>query len=221
MSLRLRMEVRMKKKRTAAIALGAVGVIAVLALGGRFTADTVQAAGEIAALTDNTVLQAAVDTEIKAVYKNMIYNDTGCTLMLPTGYVASEEMPRMYVSERNPVDSSNIYYTVSENINTGDLEAAMDSDEYKQVAEEKFQEAYGEEASITAYRMTKTETDGCPTYKLEMSCKAGDMQMDQLVYIIAADKVYTITYSQSADDDRMEDFKKSAETIQVVFDTQE
>ena len=43
------------------------------------------------------------------------------------------------------------------------------------------------------------------------------MQMDQLVYIIAADKVYTVTYSQSADDERMEDFKKSAETIQVVF----
>ncbi len=211
----------MKKKKTAAIALGAVGAMAVLALGGRFTADTVQAAGEIAALTDSTVLQAAVDTEIRAVYKNMIYNDTGCTLMLPTGYVASEEVPGMYVSERHPVDSSNIYYTVSENINTGDLEAAMDSDEYKQAAEEKFRETYGEEAAITSYRMTKTETDGCPSYKLEMSCRIGDMQMDQLVYIIAADKVYTITYSQSSDDNRMEDFKKSAETIQVVFDTQE
>ena len=45
----------MKKKKTAAIALGAVGAMAVLALGGRFTADTVQAAGEIAALTDSTV----------------------------------------------------------------------------------------------------------------------------------------------------------------------
>ncbi len=211
----------MKKKKTAAIALGAVGTIAMLAIGGRFTADTVQAAGEIAALTDNTVLQAAVDTEIKAVYKNMIYNDTGCTLMLPVGYVASEEVPGMYVSERHPVDSSNIYYTVSENINAGDLEAAMDSDEYKQVAESRFREAYGEGASITAYRMTKAVTDGCPSYKIEMSCKVDDMQMDQLVYMIAADKVYTVTYSQSADDDRMEEFKKSAETIRVVFEQQE
>ena len=42
--------------------------------------------------------------------------------------------------------------------------------------------------------------------------------MEQLIYIIIADKVYTITYSQSADDERMEEFRKSAETIRLVFE---
>lgn len=43
--------------------------------------------------------------------------------------------------------------------------------------------------------------------------------MEQLVYIIVADKTYTITYSQSADDEKMDEFKESAETIHVVFGT--
>lgn len=207
----------MGKKKLAAIVSAAVATVAILSLGGMFAADTVLAAEEIAELAGSTILQASVDTEIKAIYKRTFYNDTGCTLVLPTGYVASEEVPGMYLSEYNPVDSSNIYYTVSENIDAAVLEAAMDSGEYKETAEAKFKETYGDGASVISYRMVKAETDGCPSYKIELSCQVDDMQMDQLVYIIAADKVYTITYSQSADDERMEDFKKSAETIQVVF----
>ncbi len=207
----------MKKKKIAAIVTATAGTIALLATGGIFTANTVFAAEEIAELSDHVILQTAIDKEIMPVYKRTFYNDAGCTLMLPTGYVANEEIPGMYLSEYYPLDSSNIYYTVSENINTDSLEEAMDSEEYRQTAEASFKESYGEEASITAYKMTKTETDGCPSYKIEMSCQAGGMQMDQLVYIIAADKVYTITYSQSADDERMEDFRKSLDTVRVVF----
>ncbi len=207
----------MKKKKLAAIA-AAAGMMVILVLCGTFAVNTAFAAEEIETVTNSTILQASVDTELLAVYKNILYNDTGCTLRLPAGYIASEEIPGMYLSEHHPIDSSNIYYTVSENIDTRALEEAIDSDEYKQIAEKKFQEIYGEEASITAYQMTKTETDGCPSYQIELSCKVGDMQMDQLVYIVAADKVYTITYSQSADDETMEDFKKSVATIQVVFD---
>lgn len=205
----------MRRKEIAAIA-----AIAILAFGGMLAVNTVFAAEEVAAITDSTVLQASADEEVMAAYKNTFYKDTGCTLVLPAGYVASEEIPGMYLAERHPLDSSNIYYTVSENIDADALENAMDFDEYKHKAEMKFKEVYGAEASIIDYRMTKTKIDGCPSYKIELSCKVGDMQMDQLVYIILADKVYTITYSQSADDERMEEFKKSAETIQVVFGRQ-
>ena len=194
------------KKKTIAVLAAAAGLTAVLAAGGMFAADTVMAAEEIAALADSTVLQSTVNAELAAVHKNIIYDDASCTLMLPVGYVASEETPGMYLSERHPVDSSNIYYTVSENVDRRGLEEAVDSGE-----------AYGEEAKITAYSAEKGEISGCPSYKIELSCKVGDMQMDQLVYMIAADHVYTITYSQSADDEKMEEFEESAETIRVVF----
>lgn len=208
---------KQKRKKRIAVAAAAMGLAALVASGSMLAANTVVAAEELSAFAESTVLQASVDTEIRAVYKNTCYNDTGCTLMLPTGYVASGEVEGMYLSERHPLDSSNIYYTVSEGIDADVLEDAMESEEYRQKAEQEFRDAYGENASVTDYRMTKTEIDGCPAYKIELSCKVDDMQMDQLVYIIAADKVYTVTYSQSADDERMEDFKKSAETIQVVF----
>ncbi len=42
--------------------------------------------------------------------------------------------------------------------------------------------------------------------------------MEQLIYIIVADKTYTITYSQSIDDERMEEFQKSGKTIELVFE---
>ena len=210
----------MNRKKIPALILAAAGTAILLATGGVFAVNTVFAAEEISELADHAILQASIDKEIQPVYKRMSYNDAGCTLMLPTGYMASQETPGMYLSEYYPLDSSNIYYSVSENTDTASLETAMDSEEYKQTAEAKFKETYGEEASITSYRMTKTERNGCPSYQIEMSCQVGDMQMDQLVYIIAADKVYTITYSQSADDERMDDFKKSLNTIQVVFDKQ-
>lgn len=207
----------MKKEKIAAVIMAAAGAVALLATGGIFAVNTVFAAEEIAELADQTILQTTIDKEIIPVYKRTAYHDTGCTLMLPTGYIASEDIPGMYLSEYYPLDSSNIYYAVSENIDVNALEDAMDSEEYRQTAEAGFKETYGAEATITSYHMTKTETDGCPSYKIELSCQAGGMQMDQLVYIIAADKVYTITYSQSADDERMDDFKKSLETVRVVF----
>ena len=69
------------------------------------------------------------------------------------------------------------------------------------------------------FKYTEWERDGCPAHKVEVSCQAGEARLEQLVYIIVADKTYTITYSQSADDEKMDEFKESAETIHVVFGT--
>ena len=44
-----------------------------------------------------------------------------CAVLIPTGYQESEEIPGMYVHERNPLDSSNVYYTVSEGAYKGQL----------------------------------------------------------------------------------------------------
>ena len=215
------MVINMRNRKIAVLA--AIGAAVVLMVCGTFAVKTVWAAERITLTneTSGTALQAMADTEIMEVYKNACYGDTGCTLVLPTGYIASENIQGMYLAERHPMDSSNIYYTVEENMDTDALAEAMLSEDYKEQMQTQFKEAYGAEAVISAYKMIQTEVSGCPAYRVELSCQAGDMQMDQLIYVITADKVYTITYSQAADDERMEDFEKSAETIRVVFAQQQ
>ena len=139
--------------------------------------------------------------------------------MLPDGYLPSDSVKGMFVSQRNPLDSSNIYYTVSENLDKDVLNEMLASEEYRVQMEEKLKEEYGAEAAVDDFEYTELEIDGCPAHKVEVSCQAGEARMEQLVYIIVADKTYTITYSQSADDEKMDEFKESAETIHVVFGT--
>lgn len=204
------------------IAILAVGLMAcVLFAGGIFTANTVFAAEDGISMggeMTQTRLNALADGELMNAYKNERYGDIGCTVVLPDGYLPSGSVSGMFVSKRNPLDSSNIYYTVSENLNKAALNEMLASEEYKARMEEKLKEEYGTEASVDTFKHTELEIDGCPAHKVEVSCQAGDVRMEQLVYIIVADKTYTITYSQSADDEKMEEFQKSAETIHVVRD---
>lgn len=208
----------MKNKKLAALA--AAGAAVVLMIGGTFAVKTALAAEQqVSVNSDNsgTVLQALADAEVMKVYKDTFYGDTGCTMVLPAGYVPSESVKGMYVAERHPMDSSNIYYTVSEDVDTLVLSELIGTQGYEKQLEAGFKEGYGEEAVISDYKQEKTQIGGCPAYEIRLSCQLGDMQMEQLIYIIMADKVYTITYSQSSDDERMEDFEKSAKTIRVVF----
>lgn len=206
-------------KNRGIIILAAIGTAAALFMGGMFTVNTALAAGEtgIGDGALGTRLNALTGAEVKKVYKKEAYGDLGCTLVLPNGYVPDESVKGMYISERNPLDSSNIYYTVSENVDTETLSDMLDSDEYKERMEKKLKETYGQQASVDTFHYTKTEIDGCPAHKVELTCQADDAKMEQLIYIIVADKTYTVTYSQSADDERMKEFKKSAESIHIVF----
>lgn len=207
----------MRNKKVAALA--AAGAAVVLIVCGTFAAKTVWAAERVTITSDTsqTALQAMADVEVMKVYKNTFYGDTGCTLVLPIGYVASDTVKGMYLAERYPMDSSNVYYTVSENVDAAALAEAITSEDYKERIQIQFKEAYGPEAVLNKYKLTQTDISGCPAYQIELTCQAGDMQMEQLIYVIVADKVYTITYSQAADDDRMGDFRKSADTIRVIF----
>ncbi len=211
----------MKNKKVAALA--AAGTLTILAVCGTFAVKTVFAAEERISISGTeeagqATLKDDADTGALTVYKKEVYNEEGCTLLLPEGYVASDSIDGMYVSERRPVDSSNIYYSVSEAADAEALSNALDSGAYETEAEKSFKEAYGAEAALGSYQVQKLTVDGCPAYKIELTCTLEDMTMEQLIYIIAADRTYTITYSQSTDDERMEEFEQSARTIRLVFD---
>ena len=209
----------MKNKWIIVLAGAAAAVL--LFFGGMFAVSTVFAAEQKAAADSGmsrTQLHALTGMEAKRAYKKEVYGDLGCTVVLPDGYVPSGDVKGMYLAERNPLDSSNIYYTASENVDGEALDQMLGSEEYKKRMEEKLKETYGEQAMVDRFQYTKTEVSNCPAHKVELSCKAGETEMEQLIYIIIADKVYTITYSQSADDERMEEFRKSAETIRLVVE---
>lgn len=205
-----------KKIAVAAVA----GILITLISGTTLAAKTVFAAERISITNEeqSATLQEHAQIEVLSVYKNEKYRDTGCTVILPEGYIADSEIKGMYVSERNPIDSSNIYYSVVENVGAEDLKEAMDAEAYKRKAERKFKEVYGADAKITSYRFKTVEIDGCPAYEIKLSCSVQGVTLEQLIYIITADQIYTITYSQASDDERMKEFEKSAETIRIVFE---
>ena len=70
-----------------------------------------------------------------------------CAVLIPTGYYESEEIPGMYIHERSPLDSSNIYYTVSEGSGEGRVSDALTEESYQELVEEAYQES-GQEASV-------------------------------------------------------------------------
>lgn len=211
----------MNRKIFAAAAVA--GTVMILVCTGTVLAKNVFAAEDKITITgDNPEgLQASVNTKALTVYKNGKYGDTGCTLILPEGYVPDQTRKGMYISERFPVDSSNIFYTVSEGIDTNSLRESLVSGKYEEKAKKRFEEAYGSNAVLNSCTFESSTVDGCPAYIIRLSVTADQMTMEQLIYMVVADKTYTVTYSQAVDDERMSDFEQSAKSIRVIFDTEE
>ena len=121
----------MKNKWIIVLAGAAAAVL--LFFGGMFAVSTVFAAEQKAAADSGmsgTQLHALTGMEAKRAYKKEVYGDLGCTVVLPDGYVPSGDVKGMYLAERNPLDSSNIYYTASENVDGEALDQMLGSEEY-------------------------------------------------------------------------------------------
>lgn len=140
-----------------------------------------------------------------------------CALLIPEGYLPSEEIDGMYVHERSPLDSSNIYYTVSRGDSDGQVSAELTEEIYEETVEDAFQEA-GQEIDLQIEAFETIDMDGVPCYKIKSYYEAEDTRIEQLAYIIMSDDTYTITYSQVADDELLVDFEASGEEIRLIRD---
>ena len=58
--------------------------------------------------------------------------------------------------------------------------------------------------------------DGIPAYKIRTTYETDENSIQQLTYLVLAEDTYTITYSQSEDDELMADFEISDGTIKLV-----
>ena len=138
----------------------------------------------------------------------------GCSFTLPEAFSESEDIEGMYVTRRYPIDASTIYYVA---LGRDVALQLMTEETFKAQAEENFRKEYGEEIEVTIDSFESIRIDGCPAFRILCHYQVGDTQISQLEYAINADKSYVITYSQTDDYDRMEEYEASAETIHLDF----
>ena len=137
-----------------------------------------------------------------------------CAVLIPAGYHASEETPDLYVHERAPMESSNIYYSVARGEN-GIVSEELTQESYKATIEEAYAQK-GSEVSLEIHSFEKTDMDGVPAYKIRSSHKIESNTILQLTYMILAEDTHIITYSQSKDDEMMVDFETSEGQIRLI-----
>ncbi len=138
-----------------------------------------------------------------------------CAVLIPASYQESEEVPGMYVHKRNPLDSSNIYYTVSEGSASGMVSDSLTKETYEKILKEACKEA-GQSVNLEIESFENIDMEGVPAYKIRSSYQMEEGEIEQLTYLIVAQDTYTITYSQMSDDELMADFEISDGEIRLV-----
>lgn len=138
-----------------------------------------------------------------------------CVVLIPASYQESEEIPGMYIHNKNPLDSSNIYYTVSEGGEDGIVSTTLTEEIYEKTLEEAYEEA-GQTVDLVIESFEEIDMDGVPGYKIRSACQVEEEKIEQLTYLIMAQDTYTITYSQMSDDELLADFVISDGEIRLV-----
>lgn len=140
-----------------------------------------------------------------------------CTVLIPAGYRQSEEIDGMYIHERSPLDSSNIYYSVSEGDGDGKISKKLTGKSYEALVEQTYREE-GMDVDLEVEDFEEIDMEGVPGFKIKSSYEVEDNRVEQLTYLIVAEDTYTITYSQLADDELMVDFEVTDGQIRLVRD---
>lgn len=141
--------------------------------------------------------------------------DGYCVVLIPAGYQESEDIPGMYVHERSPLDSSNVYYTVSEGSGAGKVSASLTEADYRESIEEAYKKA-GQDVRLNVESFEKIDMEGIPGYKVRSNYEMEGEKVEQVAYLILADNTYTVTYSQMAGDELLADFEIYDGQIRLV-----
>ncbi len=141
--------------------------------------------------------------------------DGYCVVLIPSSYQESEEVPGMYVHKRSPLDSSNIYYTISAGNENGMVSGKLTGEIYENLLEDAYREA-GQEIDLKIKSFEEIDLEGIPGYKIRSSYQVAGGEIEQLAYLILGQDTYTITYSQMSDDELLADFEISDGEIRLV-----
>lgn len=138
-----------------------------------------------------------------------------CAVVIPEGYVESEDVPGMYVHEKAPLDSSNIYYSVSDGVYDGYVSENLTQEEYESILTQALS-AQEDTGSVTVESFEEVDIDDVTAFKIRSTYEADGYTVQQLTYLILAEDTYTITYSQADDDELLADFEVSDGQIKLV-----
>lgn len=185
------------------------------------------------ALLLSVVVVANTNMPVKAESEEL-EKATGCTFVLPDGYVLSESEENVFVNSNYPLESGIITYSVvttgsedtltnaeraeaaeSTETETEDASTELTQEFYQETMATALNEEYGTDVGYTISEFDNISIDGYPGYFIA-STYQGEQTIHQMVYIVLSRyKTFTITYSRAEDDDTVEAFEASAATIHV------
>lgn len=133
----------------------------------------------------------------------------------PEGFTQAEDGSMVYTAE----DGSNIQVQYQE-IATAGLSTAFDPEEMtaflKEQAEEQFYQVLGEEVDVTVDDCSQAIVDGMPGMRMALSYDLMGTPVNQIVYTLSADGVYTITFTQQGDANWQDAFEACVQSIDFV-----
>lgn len=137
-----------------------------------------------------------------------------CVVLIPGDYHESEDVKGLYLHERAPMESSNIYYSVVKG-QDGHVSEALTPEQYAAMLQEALLQA-GKEVTVEVSSFEKVQMDQIPALKIRSSYKVESNTILQLTYLVLAEDTHIITYSQSKDDEMMADFETAEGQIKLV-----
>lgn len=156
--------------------------------------------------------QMLEENELDTSVVNSTKTTKGCTFTVPDDFSELEEVPGMYVTKRYPIDVSTIYYVeMGKDISL----QLMTEESFVEQTQNNFKRAYGMDIKVNLQSFERIEIGGYPAFRILCDYELDGVEMLQLEYVINADKSYVITYSQTDDYDRMEEYEISAATIAI------
>ena len=136
----------------------------------------------------------------------------GIIFDVPEGFVPDQEYENTYVTDRYPIEASNVRYYESDIDYTLQL---VDKSDFKQLIEQTLSAANGKEIEVNITEFTELDIDKIPSIRIKLKYSLDDVNMENLIYIINGSKTYMVIYTQTDEYDRMSLFEESAKTIRV------
>lgn len=137
---------------------------------------------------------------------------TGITFEIPEGFEANPDVQGMYVTDRYPIDASNIVY---KELGTDYTLQLMEQADFEALIAESFSQAYDKAVDFKITEFKHIEIDDVPAIRLKAEYDLEDNHITQLMIVVNGSKTYSLVYTQTHDYDRMEAFEESAASIHV------
>ncbi len=119
----------------------------------------------------------------------------------------------LYVHKSYPNDLSSISYVISE---SDEDVSAIEKEEYKQMLEDDFYEAYGDEVEVIITQYKNIKVDGRPGLKIKLNYEFKGIAYEELVYMIYnKDESHIVCYTQEKGGKWAEEFENSGDSISL------